>query len=616
VNATAWSRSLEVTGGGAGVVPHAGLVLLRQLADRTGLTAGLSQALPSPDGGLDRGRVFAGLACAIADGARVISDFRVVGDQEEVFGQVASVPAAWRTLGEIAAGGDRTRRKVTAAVDKARRYAWSQIEARHGQLPPVQVADRQLTGITCIRLDATVVPAHSGKEQAEPNFKGFGHHPVLAGCDNVREPLAWMMRPGSAGSNAAAGHLTLLDEAIAALPPQFRRKLMVTCDGAGASHDLVKRLDKRASRRGYELACFVGWALTGRERTALALVPPTAREAAADAKGEVRERRSDEACANDRCGHRGCWTEEAHVAELTGLLREGPGGDRLRAWPKTMRVFARRERPHPGAQLTLFEAGDGWRYTLRAANLPGDTRDWRGQCACIDAAHRVHARVEDVIRTGKATGLGHFPSRDYGLNTAWPDASMTACVLLSWLRHLALHGKLAKAEPKTLRCRVCHAAARLVRGGRRKTLKIAAAWPWATGAGPDPAAACHLAGVQRAGDRHRVMPTFWSFLLALVPTGLAVLSYPTAANCSTQLRVSASMRGRVMGLYLLVFLGGAPIGSPLAGWVAAQFGPRASLVAGGLISLAATVTDAAMLAHCTGRLRSLPRSSALARSPA
>jgi hypothetical protein len=103
VNATAWSRGLEVTGGGTGVVSHAGLVLVRRLSDRTGLTAGLSAALPTPDGGLDRGRVFADLACAIADGARVISDFRVMGDQAEVFGQVASVPAVWRTLKETAA---------------------------------------------------------------------------------------------------------------------------------------------------------------------------------------------------------------------------------------------------------------------------------------------------------------------------------------------------------------------------------------------------------------------------------------------------------------------------------------------------------------------------------
>jgi Transposase DDE domain group 1 len=173
VNGTGWSRGLEVTGGGTGVVSHAGLVLLRQLSDRTGLTAGLSAALPSPLGGHDRGRVLSDLACAIADGARVISDFRVMGDQRELFGPVASVPTAWRALKETAAGGDRRRRKVTAAVSRARRHAWAHGIARHGALPPVRVADRKLQGVTCIRLDATVVAAHSDKELAEPNFKGL-----------------------------------------------------------------------------------------------------------------------------------------------------------------------------------------------------------------------------------------------------------------------------------------------------------------------------------------------------------------------------------------------------------------------------------------------------------
>ena len=103
MNATGWSRGLEVTAGGTGVVSHAGLVLLRELADRTGLTA----ALPSPQDGHDRGRVFADLACAIADEARVISDFRVMDDQRELFGPAASVPTAWRALKEAASGGDR-----------------------------------------------------------------------------------------------------------------------------------------------------------------------------------------------------------------------------------------------------------------------------------------------------------------------------------------------------------------------------------------------------------------------------------------------------------------------------------------------------------------------------
>jgi hypothetical protein len=161
VNATGWSRGLEVTGGGTGVVSHAGLALLRQLSDRTGLTSGLPAALPSPLGGHDRGRVFAGLACAIADGARVISDFRVMGDQRELFGPVASVPTAWRALSEMASRGDRGRRKAAAAVSRARRHAWAQGIARHGALPPVRVADRKLAGVTCVRLDATVVHACS-----------------------------------------------------------------------------------------------------------------------------------------------------------------------------------------------------------------------------------------------------------------------------------------------------------------------------------------------------------------------------------------------------------------------------------------------------------------------
>src|SRR5437763_15451263 len=123
VNATGWSRGLEVTGGGTGVVSHAGLALLRQLADRTGLTCGLSAALPSPLGGYDRGRVLSDLACAIADGARVISDFRVMGDQRELFGPVASVPTAWRVLKEMPAGGASGRREGTAAGGKTRRPA-------------------------------------------------------------------------------------------------------------------------------------------------------------------------------------------------------------------------------------------------------------------------------------------------------------------------------------------------------------------------------------------------------------------------------------------------------------------------------------------------------------
>src|SRR2546430_6135012 len=187
MHTTGWSRSLEVSGGGQGVVSHAGLALLRYLADKTGLTGGLSDALATARFLVhDRGRVLADLACAIADGARVISDFRVMSDQRELFGLVASVPTAWRTLAEITRGGARADRRITAAVNAARRHAWAQAAARHGALPGIRLADRTLDGVVCIRLDATVTFAHSDKELAEGNFKGYGHHPLLAVCDNTR----------------------------------------------------------------------------------------------------------------------------------------------------------------------------------------------------------------------------------------------------------------------------------------------------------------------------------------------------------------------------------------------------------------------------------------------
>src|SRR5215211_4507572 len=221
VDVTGWSRGLEVSADGEGIVSHAGLALLRGLADKTGLTTGLSRALASTRLLVhDRGRV--------------------MGDQRELFGPVASVPTAWRTLTEIADGGPRTAKKITAAVNAARRYAWDRGVARHGSLPGVRIADKTLNAVTCVRIDATVTAAHSDKELAEPNFKGFGHHPLQAYCDNTGgQPLAWLLRRGSAGSNTAEDHIAITDAAIAALPPAFRRRLMVTVDGAGASHDLI-----------------------------------------------------------------------------------------------------------------------------------------------------------------------------------------------------------------------------------------------------------------------------------------------------------------------------------------------------------------------------------------
>jgi Transposase DDE domain group 1 len=165
--------------------------------------------------------------------------------------------------------------------------------------------------------------------------------------------------------------------------------------------------------------------------------------------------------------------EEAGAAELTGLMRHFAGGDTLENWPAGMRVICRREKPSSGAQLSLFEDINGWRCQLIATNTP------TGSAQRLEARHRPHARVEDRIRTGKDTGLRRLPSEKFAVNQAWCAAAAIGIDLLAWTRLLLLDGDLARAEPKTLRYRLLHTAARLVKGGRRVRIRIPETWPWA-----------------------------------------------------------------------------------------------------------------------------------------
>jgi hypothetical protein len=158
------------------------------------------------------------------------------------------------------------------------------------------------------------------------------------------------------------------------------------------------------------------------------------------------------------------------VAELTGLLP----GLTAAGWPDRMRIIVRRERPHPGAQISLVEAHDGWRYQTLATDTTS------GQLAHLEARHRAHARVEDRVRTIKQTGLGRFPSREFAINAAWLQLALTAADLIAFTQTTLLTGDLAKAEPKLLRHRLLHVAARITHGQRRTRLRIDAGWPWAT----------------------------------------------------------------------------------------------------------------------------------------
>jgi hypothetical protein len=426
------------------VVAHAGSAGLRLLADRVGLTGALSTVVSRGSFSRvhDRGQVLTDLAVVLADGGEAIADIEVLRHQSSVLGAVASAPTVWRTLSELT-------RKQLANIDKARArvraHVWSQVP---GGLPASRVADTDLGEVVVLDVDATIVVAHSEKESAAPTFKGtFGFHPIGVWCDNTTELLAARLRPGNAGANTTTDHLEVLGAAIAQIPRAHRKHLLVRSDGAGASHGLLDWLTGLNTIRGRRVDYSIGFAVTEALRQAIVLVPATVWTPAINAEGGVRA--------------------GGDVAELTGLLD-------LTRWPPGMRVIVRRERPHPGAQLSLLEESDGYRYQALVTNTA------IGQLAFLEARHRAHARVEDRIRHAKDSGLGRFPSRDFAINTAWLSTVAIAADLVAWLRLLALTGPLATVEPKTLRYRLLHVPARLTRSARRRTLRLPATWPWVT----------------------------------------------------------------------------------------------------------------------------------------
>jgi len=435
---------LSVTADGDGVVPLAGAVSVRLLADRVGLTQRLSTALSrrwfSPVH--DRGQVWVDVATMLIAGGEAISDIDTLRHQAPLLGPVASAPTVWRSLDEVTPAALN---RVEKARAKVRCHVWGLLLG----LPASKVAGVDLGDVVVLDVDATLVASHSEKEQAAATFKGgFGFHPIGVWCDNTTELLAISLRPGNSGSNHAGDHVDVLTRAVAQVPAAYRRRLLVRADGAGATHELLDWLTEQGQVRGRRLEYSVGFPTKNTALTsAITTIPERVWTAAVTTDGEVRD--------------------GAEVAEVTGLLD-------LHRWPAGMRVIVRRERPHPGAQLSLLEEADGWRYQAFATN----TRV--GQLAFLEARHRAHARVEDRIKAAKDTGLGRFPSREYAINQAWLQLVAVAADLTAWLRLLALTGDLAVVEPKLLRFKMLHVPARLSRGGRRRRLRLPRRWPWAS----------------------------------------------------------------------------------------------------------------------------------------
>jgi Transposase DDE domain group 1 len=457
---TRWDHALKVTGGGTGLVGHAGAVLLRKAADQAGLTSGLSAALRKAGTSplLDRGIVLVSMAAAIALGATSMSDIAVLAHLAPVLGEAPSGPTIRRALG--LAGTPAMLDRIARARARARAHVWTLIADTPAGFPWLAVAGKTLTGWLVIDLDATLVTARSDKEGAAPTWKkGYGFHPLGAWCANTRECLAMLLRPGNAGSNTFTDHRDVLAAAIRQVPVRFRARVLVRVDGAGASHELVKHLlGMSSARRKVLFSC--GWMITEADEAAIMAVPAGAWKPGIGQDGKAEE--------------------DKDVAEITHLM------SRAGNWPGGLRWIVRRVKPsrRQMSNLTACEKRTGWRYSIICTNIPdGGIGGVPGSHhpQYIDAAHREHAVVETGgVRTAKAMGLRNLPSKAWQVNCGWVIAANIAADLAAWTRLLGHcdDPDLRDADPDTLRYRVWHIPARLARHARERVLKISPDWPW------------------------------------------------------------------------------------------------------------------------------------------
>jgi hypothetical protein len=384
------------------------------------------------------GKIITDLAVAVALGGDCLADVAMVRAQPELFGPAASDPVVSRLVTRLAADAPRALKAIRAARAAARQRAWEQA----GDAGPGAGG-----GLVTVDIDATIVTSCSDKEQAMPTWKKtYGHHPLAVfadhGPEGTGEPLALMLRAGNAGSNTAADHIEATRLGLAQLPRHLRRRVLIRADSGGGTHDYLAWLTKPGRRLAYS----VGFTITEDVQGAILKIPAAAWTPAYDGDGLARP---------------GAW-----VAEITGMLD-------LATWPKGMRVIVRKERPHPGAQLRFTDI-DGHRFTAFATG----TR--HGQLADLELRHRRRARCEDRIRCAKDTGLRNLPLQGFTQNQIWCEIVALACDLLAWMQMLALDGPARRWEPKRLRLRIFTCAGRLVRGGRRLRLRLAASWPWAS----------------------------------------------------------------------------------------------------------------------------------------
>ena len=429
-------RPRTVTGDGEGLVSHAGIAWLAETADLAGLTAGLSAAMVAvPQRRHDPGRTLAQMILALADGATCLSDLAAIRSQRSMFGAVASEATVWRTFDQI---GPAELRGIAAARAAARERAWS---AGAGPVGDTLIID----------FDATLINTKSDKQDARPNYKrGYGHHPLLAIVAETDEVLTAKLRPGNAGSNTAVDHVTVLADALAQLPAEWRAGHAVGDDPSDVAHRVLIRADAGGASHWFAEECVdrnleysFGFHIDHRVRDGVMCVPTGCWHPAIDAGGERRD--------------------GAEVVELTDFVD-------LTTWPQGTRLIVRRERPHPGAQLSLFDTIEGFRHTAFITNQTSV------DVAGLELQQRQRARAENVIRDTKACGLANLPFDCVVNNEVWMNLCFAANDLLGWAQRIGCVGQLRRATPKTIRHRMLHVAARTTPNSRR--LRLDHDWPW------------------------------------------------------------------------------------------------------------------------------------------
>ena len=432
---------VKVESGGTGVVAHVGLHALGSFADRLEVGDSLSACIPVPGERLpvhDRGKVLVQTALMLAGGGESCADIEHLRLQGDLFGLVPSDSTVFRTFQQLSSS---TRADLATAMGGLRSKVWSRSSATTGTTPVV------------LDIDASLVEIHTDtKEQSAPNYKGgFGFHPMFCFADATGELLSGVLRPGNAGANTVADHITVLDGAIAQLPEAIAAGHHVDDDNELVNRQLVVRADSAGCTTGFLSACRarnVTFFVTARSN-------PQVTAAIMDAIGiEVAWSQARTQGGDPR--------EGAAVCELTSLI-DDPN------LPEGTRLIVRREPLHPGAQRSLFPSLEFrfWGFYTDADGSPVD----------LDVTMRAHAHVESHIQRLKDSGLCRFPFSSFEANANWMMVVGLAADLVRWFQLLCLEGTWVNARPKTLRWGLFHAPGRLIRTARQRVVRIIDGWP-------------------------------------------------------------------------------------------------------------------------------------------